>query len=119
MIPFLTSRSLVLDFKNEENTTERSSRRGLATSLEGGCRPEGIIRFGHRPRLRTVVRGEGGEGSMSDFDGFGDVIGRGSDLVPEDEQVLVQALPKQPIHAERSEERRVGKECRSRWSPYH
>ena len=23
------------------------------------------------------------------------------------------------IHAERSEERRVGKECRSRWSPYH
>ena len=23
------------------------------------------------------------------------------------------------IQAERSEERRVGKECRSRWSPYH
>ena len=23
------------------------------------------------------------------------------------------------IYAERSEERRVGKECRSRWSPYH
>ena len=23
------------------------------------------------------------------------------------------------ISAERSEERRVGKECRSRWSPYH
>ena len=23
------------------------------------------------------------------------------------------------IAAERSEERRVGKECRSRWSPYH
>ena len=23
------------------------------------------------------------------------------------------------VHAERSEERRVGKECRSRWSPYH
>src|SRR2546422_5010907 len=23
------------------------------------------------------------------------------------------------IHAVRSEERRVGKECRSRWSPYH
>ena len=23
------------------------------------------------------------------------------------------------IPAERSEERRVGKECRSRWSPYH
>ena len=24
-----------------------------------------------------------------------------------------------PMLAERSEERRVGKECRSRWSPYH
>ena len=24
-----------------------------------------------------------------------------------------------PIKHERSEERRVGKECRSRWSPYH
>src|SRR2546425_10312857 len=26
---------------------------------------------------------------------------------------------KLPVHVERSEERRVGKECRSRWSPYH
>ena len=30
--------------------------------------------------------------------------------------LLVTALM---ISAERSEERRVGKECRSRWSPYH
>src|SRR2546430_10114938 len=30
------------------------------------------------------------------------------------ETVIVQLLP-----ALRSEERRVGKECRSRWSPYH
>ena len=26
---------------------------------------------------------------------------------------------KPSVKAERSEERRVGKECRSRWSPYH
>ena len=25
----------------------------------------------------------------------------------------------EPVDAGRSEERRVGKECRSRWSPYH
>ena len=31
-----------------------------------------------------------------------------------EEGILSLALP-----AERSEERRVGKECRSRWSPYH
>src|SRR5256886_7390865 len=27
--------------------------------------------------------------------------------------------PRHPVGAGRSEERRVGKECRSRWSPYH
>ena len=27
--------------------------------------------------------------------------------------------PEDFMYAERSEERRVGKECRSRWSPYH
>src|SRR2546427_8318531 len=26
---------------------------------------------------------------------------------------------RKPVYDERSEERRVGKECRSRWSPYH
>ena len=29
------------------------------------------------------------------------------------------ALRKASLEAKRSEERRVGKECRSRWSPYH
>ena len=34
---------------------------------------------------------------------------------------IMQYLMEHPIHpsADRSEERRVGKECRSRWSPYH
>ena len=30
-----------------------------------------------------------------------------------------KTTPVVKIDAERSEERRVGKECRSRWSPYH
>ena len=34
-----------------------------------------------------------------------------------DAKDLVEAAPK--AIKERSEERRVGKECRSRWSPYH
>ena len=29
------------------------------------------------------------------------------------------AIGSVPLYAARSEERRVGKECRSRWSPYH
>src|SRR2546429_1104140 len=48
-------------------------------------------------------------------------------LVVEEEQSLLEvqrgghALEREPElhHGERSEERRVGKECRSRWSPYH
>src|SRR5256885_13794684 len=34
------------------------------------------------------------------------------------EQIEAGELP-EPSHLVRSEERRVGKECRSRWSPYH
>src|SRR3989454_11264119 len=34
-------------------------------------------------------------------------------------EYLAQGAPEPPGLQERSEERRVGKECRSRWSPYH
>ena len=43
---------------------------------------------------------------------------RSSALLP-DESGLRPALQRQPFMKHRSEERRVGKECRSRWSPYH
>ena len=33
--------------------------------------------------------------------------------------IIVGALITAVIQSSRSEERRVGKECRSRWSPYH
>src|SRR5260370_21210419 len=35
------------------------------------------------------------------------------------EQAVEEVFPGFAAHGERSEERRVGKECRSRWSPYH
>src|SRR2546422_11605734 len=34
-------------------------------------------------------------------------------------KLTVTAMPPCIVRPERSEERRVGKECRSRWSPYH
>ena len=37
----------------------------------------------------------------------------------EDATVSVLVSREEAIREERSEERRVGKECRSRWSPYH
>ena len=36
-----------------------------------------------------------------------------------DEDVIISELGKVKNFDDRSEERRVGKECRSRWSPYH
>ena len=36
-------------------------------------------------------------------------------LIREEKNVLIDTVD----HKFRSEERRVGKECRSRWSPYH
>ena len=37
----------------------------------------------------------------------------------QDEDILLVHEAQHQINARRSEERRVGKECRSRWSPYH
>ena len=39
------------------------------------------------------------------------------DIIPEKVEKINNRIS--PIQDERSEERRVGKECRSRWSPYH
>src|SRR5258707_9282252 len=36
-----------------------------------------------------------------------------------DRDAAVGGPLEQQVHVQRSEERRVGKECRSRWSPYH
>src|SRR2546421_9192925 len=33
--------------------------------------------------------------------------------------IFRQFVPEESVEEQRSEERRVGKECRSRWSPYH
>ena len=43
----------------------------------------------------------------------------GADIHYEDNVALIGEAFKSPDDTLRSEERRVGKECRSRWSPYH
>ena len=47
-----------------------------------------------------------------DRENEGDLIIAAEKITPEKVNFMLK-------HARRSEERRVGKECRSRWSPYH
>src|SRR2546430_2917454 len=44
---------------------------------------------------------------------------RGRLLLPGGERSYPSTPGRPPTKSQRSEERRVGKECRSRWSPYH
>src|SRR2546429_7756723 len=54
-------------------------------------------------RFKTISFQDSSQFDAREFDGF--------------QRYLRTTFPK--LHAARSEERRVGKECRSRWSPYH
>ena len=57
------------------------------------------------------------------FEGFDEFVEGGSFSVDRAGVVIAGAQPRLSLGerdtVERSEERRVGKECRSRWSPYH
>ena len=46
-------------------------------------------------------------------------FGENMNLSAADENLETESKTQEPKTADRSEERRVGKECRSRWSPYH
>src|SRR2546427_9259106 len=48
-----------------------------------------------------------------------DLVKQGADLSPEAKQEKEGNIRQKLMTYRRSEERRVGKECRSRWSPYH
>src|SRR5256885_16233763 len=70
-----------------------------------------------RPTRRSTRRWRRGRPAMAVLDAV-----RGGPPLSHRAQVAVAAvarrLPDTPVRP-RSEERRVGKECRSRWSPYH
>src|SRR2546427_12901529 len=73
-----------------------------------------------RPNPSTLI----GSGKLDEIKAAADASGADLILVnhalsPGQERNLERFLERRVIDRTRSEERRVGKECRSRWSPYH
>ena len=87
-----------------------SIRRGHSKPI-GSLTQMATIRLGKRTENRSPL--------MKDFvplAGLDQIVFGAWDPIPDD---AYTAAKKAGVLEERSEERRVGKECRSRWSPYH
>ena len=59
------------------------------------------------------------DGSVDYVEVKGEVVFNGVDFGYNDEKIVLHDIKLYAKPGQRSEERRVGKECRSRWSPYH
>src|SRR3989449_8422843 len=92
--------------KLDERASERCARGGVGARVVGGLGLE-------QERRRAGL----GRGRRRDEPGE---VARRLRELPQLEVDLGHAKPREPAgRRRRSEERRVGKECRSRWSPYH
>ena len=86
------------------------------TDLGGEARPGDKVVF-WRPRMGGSATHAGRVISTAPVTVFlTDGKATVSDVEPGEMTVLLQC---RGVESQRSEERRVGKECRSRWSPYH
>ena len=77
----------------------------------------------HRGFTRTFQPGKLTLGLIAPFKGYPDSPAPEMDdfatVIKAADQSGIAALWVRDVPTTRSEERRVGKECRSRWSPYH
>src|SRR5580704_15026150 len=97
----------LLQYRNKSASARHylESSRELAETLV----PRGVLFFGNdRPGVALLAGGSGVHVGQEDLD-----VEQTRRVVGRDRLVGVST------HNLRSEERRVGKECRSRWSPYH
>src|SRR3712207_7805303 len=90
---------------------------------EDGIRDIGVT--GVQTCALPILTGDKGpvvERKLADLTRIGITGAKGGDRIPSFKQYLDTIAGRVPLVIEiksRSEERRVGKECRSRWSPYH
>src|SRR2546427_4873268 len=85
-----------------------------------------FVVFGRHLVTRLVLRPLGELTATADAVADGELDARAPDAETRDFATLAERLNRMTDHLldaqgqlVRSEERRVGKECRSRWSPYH
>src|SRR5574341_1937591 len=78
------------------------------------CRDRTVIRHRWARRVASGARVIYGEGTRQNYP-----VTSGEGVPALGEVVQTEPKPAAENRVKRSEERRVGKECRSRWSPYH
>ena len=82
-----------------------------------------LVLLGLAPWLAVILfilRAIDKDAEKKEWRAFQDRRRYAADFRPEDTRRAAQPGPGAPYdYSARSEERRVGKECRSRWSPYH
>ena len=93
--------------------------KGLSVEGAGGLRKQDLI----FAILQAQTEKTGlifGEGVLEILpDGFGFLRSPNYSYLPGPDDIYVSPSQIRRFNLRRSEERRVGKECRSRWSPYH
>ena len=68
------------------------------------------------PETLTIEDANKVQELFKDYNKLGE---EGQSFVSDEAKKKMEALVNRVLESSRSEERRVGKECRSRWSPYH
>src|SRR3712207_1467150 len=103
--------SIILDLEDAVSLTEKDAARILVREA---------IKSLHYKGVEVVVRINplDTEYAMDDIENIAKVK-PDTILVPKVTEDAIVKVDKELTRIERSDERRVGKECRSRWSPYH
>ena len=91
----------------------------IAVTYPNGHRAIHDVSFSLRGGVTCALVGVNGSDKSTLFNAIIGIVHPQMGTVRINGLPVTQALKRNSVARSRSEERRVGKECRSRWSPYH